>query len=296
MEKRGKKKVSKRMVIACSGGRHLVKSVAEKIGARYCILETEIFPDTELRIRLPREVKNLDVYFLQSFYKNENDVNDKLLEVLFAAKTAKELGAKNIYLIAPYLSYLREDIRFRKGEAISARIFADLLGIFKEVYVVEPHLHRFEKLSQFFPNAKKVILTDELALYIKKNIGKCLLVGPDMESVKWVSPIAKKLNLEYLILKKHRFSSRKVKVVGRKKLSAEKVVMIDDIISTGYTLIEASKSIKTKKLYFISAHGLFPEKALSKLRKRGKVIVSNTIPSSVSKIDCSSALAKVING
>ena len=142
MKKRNERKVCKRMVIACSGGKHLVRSIARKIDACYCTLETEIFPDTELRVRLPKEVKNWDVYFLQSFYKDKNDVNDKLVEVLFAAKTAKELGAKNIYLISPYLGYLREDIRFKKGEAVSARILADLFEIFKKVYVVEPHLEK----------------------------------------------------------------------------------------------------------------------------------------------------------
>jgi len=284
----------KNMFIACSGGKHLASSLARKAGGCSCVLESEIFPDSELRIRLPKEVKMWDVYFVQSFYPDEKDVNDKFVEVLFAAETAKELGAKNIYLIAPYLAYLREDIRFRKGEAVSAKILAKLCKIFKKVYVVEPHLHRLKTFGEFFPNAKKISISNEVSSYIKKNIGECLLVGPDGESEQWVKPIAEKLNAKYVILEKHRLSPRKVKTKG-KKVSAEKVVIIDDIISTGHTLIEASKLIKTKKLYFIGMHGLFSENAIPMLKRKGKVIVSNSIPTKFSEIDCSSALAKEIN-
>ena len=95
------------------------------------------------------------------------------------------------------------------------------------------------------------------------------------------------------ILKKKRFSSRNVKVKG-KKTKADKVVIIDDIISTGNTLVEASKLVRGKKIYFIAAHGLFVEHALEKLKRIGKVIVSNTIPSKVSKIDCVKAIVRKI--
>ncbi len=290
MKKRGNRK----LFIACSGGRHLARSLARKTGGDCCMLESEIFPDTELRVRLPNDVKNWDVYFVQSFYAEKHDVNDKLVETLFAAETAKELGAKNIYLIAPYLAYLREDVRFRKGGAISAKILAKLFRIFKKVYVVEPHLHRFKSFSEFFPNAVKVSLSEETASYIKKNIGKCLLVGPDRESEQWVAPIAKKLDLEYVVLEKKRINPRKVKIMGR-RISSDKVVIIDDIISTGRTLLEAGRLVKAKKIYFIAMHGLFSEGALGKLKKKGKVVVSNTVPSVASKIDCSRKIAKKIN-
>jgi len=284
-------KVCKKMFIACSGGKHLVASLARKTGGCCCSLDSEIFPDTELRVRLPLNVKSWDVYIVQSFYKDVHDVNDKLVEVLFAAHTAKELGAKNVYLIAPYLAYLREDVRFRKGEAISAHIVANLLKVFKKVYTVEPHLHRIKKFKDVFKNGVQISLTEEVTRYIKNKIGRCLLVGPDDESEQWVAPVAKKLGLEYVILEKERFSARKVKTKGR-RISAEKVVVIDDIISTGQTLIEASKLIKAKKTYFLCFHGLFSEGALAKVKKKGKVIVSNSVPSKVSEIDVTSAIAK----
>ena len=284
--------MAKRLVVSCTGGMHLAKKIALKASAEYGEIEVDRFPDTEIKIRLP-DVKGKRVYFVQSFYPSKNDVNDRVMEVLFAAYTAKELGARKVFLIAPYLAYLREDKRFESGEAISAKILSKLFKIFKRVYVLEPHLHRFKKFSAFFPNAVRVDLSEEVSDYIKKNVKKpYVLAGPDEESQQWVEPVAEELGCKYSILKKKRFSSRKVKVSG-KSIGAERIVIIDDIISTGQTLIEAGKKFKGEK-YFIGMHGLFSEGALEKLRKKGKVVVSNSIPSSASKIDCSSALAGVI--
>ena len=284
--------MKKRLIVSCSGSKHLAKKIASKAGAEYGEILIDRFPDTEIKVRLP-DVKGKNVYFVQSFYPQENDINDKVMEVLFAAHTAKELKARKIFLIAPYLAYLREDKRFEKGESINAKILAKLFKIFNKVYVVEPHLHRFKKFSLFFPNAIRINLSEEVSDYIEKNIKKpYILAGPDGESVQWVEPVANKLNSKYVILKKKRFNSRKVRVSG-KSVKAERIIIIDDIISTGHTLLEAVKKFSGEK-YFIGMHGLFAENALGKLRKKGKVIVSNSIPSLASKIDCSSALAKVV--
>ena len=284
--------MGKRLVVSCTGGLHLAKKIAQKAGVDYGEIEVERFPDTEIKIRLP-DVKGKEVYFVQSFYPGMNDANDRIIEVLFAAYTAKELGARKVFLIAPYLAYLREDKRFEEGEAISAKILSKLFKIFKRVYVLEPHLHRFKKFSDFFPNAVRVDLSEEVSEYIKKNVKKpYVLAGPDGESQQWVEPVAERLGCEYIILKKKRVSSRKVKVSG-KSMMAERIIIIDDIISTGHTLLEAVKKFSGEK-YFIGMHGLFSENALGKLRKKGRVVVSNSIPSLASKIDCSDALAEVI--
>jgi len=285
--------MKKRLIIACSGSKHLGKAIAKKSKSQYAEIKSEVFPDSELKIKIP-DVKNKEVYFIQSFYPDKSNINDKIIEILFAAQTAKKNGAKKLFLIAPYMPYLREDKRFEKGESISAEIMAKLFGFFNKVYVVEPHLHRFKKLKNFFPNAKKISLTEGISDYIKNNIKKqCILLGPDQESEQWVKPIAKQLNTKYYILNKKRLHSRKVVIKG-KKILHDNVIIIDDIISTGHTLIEASKLIKAKKIYFIAAHGIFSEDALRKLNKKGKVIVSNTIPSSKAKIDISTLISKII--
>lgn len=286
--------MKKRLLISCSGGEHLGRSIANRINASYSRIKSERFPDSELRIKIP-DVRGKEVYFIQSFYRTkDNDINDKLVELLFAAKTARELKAKKIFLIAPYLAYLREDKRFKKGESVNAKIISKLFAFFDKVYVVEPHLHRFKKFNEFFPNAVRIKLEKEISRYIQKKIKKdFLLVGPDKESEQWVGPVAKSLKTNHTILNKKRFHARKVQVKG-KRISQDTAIIIDDIISTGQTLIEASKLIKAKKIYFIGIHGIFSENALKKLRKIGEVVVSNTIPSPFSKIDCSDAIARMI--
>ncbi len=283
----------KEVIISCSGGKHLGKKIAKKLKASYGETIIERFPDTEIKVRINAEIKNKKVFFVQSFYKDKNlDINDKLIELLFAAHTAKSLGAKKINLISPYFAYLRQDMSFKKGEAVANRILVNLCKIFNKVYIVEPHLHRLHSFKEFFPNAVRISLADETANYIKRKIKNPVIVGPDIESEQWVIPVAKKLNAEHKILKKQRFNSRKVKIKG-KKTKNKNIVIIDDIISSGHTLIEASKLTKGN-IYFIGMHGLFAEGALSKLKKIGKVITTNTIPNKAGKIDCANAIVKKI--
>lgn len=283
------------IILSCSGANHIAKRIAKKANVQYGKVLTERFPDSELKVLLKGNVKNKRVYFVQSFYSGEkSDVNDKLVEVLFAAQTAKKLGAKKVFLIAPYLAYLREDKRFEKGESVSARIIAKMFGIFERVYVVEPHLHRFKSFDEFFSNAVRIRLFEEIVKHVNKNVkGETVVVGPDVESEQWAIPVAEQFGFEHFILSKMRFGSRKVRVRG-KKIKAENVVIIDDIISTGRTLLEAAKLVKAKRVYFIGMHGLFAEGAGKKLRKKGKVVVSNSIPSKFSKLDCASILARVV--
>ncbi len=289
MKKRG-------LLVECSGARHLGKKIAKKARVNYGKTVVERFPDTELKIKLNKNPKGKNVYFVQSFYETETgDINDKFMEVLFSAYTARELGAKKIFLIAPYLAYLREDKRFENWESVSAKITAELFKIFEKVYVVEPHLHRFKRFSEFFPNAEKISLSEEFTKYLKKLKRELILIGPDKESEQWVKPVAEKMDLRYKILEKTRHSSRRVSVKTKEKLEkAKKAVIIDDIISTGNTLIKAGKLVKANKTIFIATHGFFAENALKKLKKQGKVVVSNTIPSKVSIIDCTDKLAEVI--
>lgn len=285
--------MAKEVIISCSGGRHLGKKIARGLRGKHCKLVVERFPDSEIKVMIPHDIRGKEVYFVQSFYETKlGDINDKLIEVLFAGYTARELGAKKVSLIAPHIAYLRQDVAFKKGEAVANKILAKVFKVFDRIYVVGPHLHRLHSFKEFFPNAVKVSLDEEIAKFIKRRVGGCILVGPDSESEQWVKPVAKKLGIKYVILSKERFSSQKVKISG-KKIKEKKIVIVDDIISTGRTLIEAAKLVKGK-IYFIAAHGLFADNALKDLKKIGKVFVSNSVPSRVSKINCVEAIVEVI--
>ena len=291
------------IIIGCSHGKHLAGKVAKRLKAKYSELQVKKFPDGETKIRFLADVKGKDVILVQSFYGDMNwDVNDCVVEAIFAAETARDLGAKKVFLAAPYFPYLRQDKRFKPGESISLKIMAGLVDRhFDKVFVVDPHLHREAQLSHIFKiHSHKITSNPWIADYIRKNIKNPLIVGPDWESYKWAQRVAEQIGCEYVILEKVRYSGRKVKVTLNKKIDLDNkpVVFVDDMISTGNTILEASKNIRklvAKKFYCVAVHGLFVEGALEKLRKANiEAVTTNTIPNKVAKIDVSGIVADAL--
>ena len=284
------------IIIACSGAKHIAKKLAAKLRFQYSELEIHKFPDNEIDIRFLKPIKRKKVYLVQSFYA---DLNQKIIETLFAAHTAKDLGAKKINLIAPFFPYLRKDKRFKPGECISAKVMQKLFKIFNKIYIAEPHLHRIKKIKKAMPNGIRISTANEIAKYIQKLPAKnYILIGPDIESKQWVDVVAKILKKKPIILRKIRYGARKVKIKPIKlPLKNRNLIIIDDMISTGHTMLETIKQLKKlkpRKIYCIATHGIFAENAIKKLRKYCQVIVTNTIPSSAAKIDITKAIAKLV--
>lgn len=282
------------MIVSCSGAKHIAKKIARKAKLPYQELEIKKFPDSELNVRFPKDIKNKNLVFIQSFYGN---VNEKLIETLLAIYTARDLKAKKIFLVSLYFPYFRKDKRFKPGECISIEAISKLFKIVDKLLVVEPHLHRIKKIKDVMPYGRRITIVNDIANYCK-NIQNPLFIGPDMESFQWAKHIAKILNKESLILRKTRYSSRKVKIkVPKINLKDRNMILIDDIVSTGHTMLETIKQLKKfkpRKIYCIAIHGLYVEDALKKLSKHSKVISSNTIPSKASKIDISNTIVQEI--
>jgi ribose-phosphate pyrophosphokinase len=286
------------IVIGCSHGKHLAKKIAEKAKVRYAELEVERFPDNELHIKYKAHlVKNRKVYLVQSFY---DDIDSCLIEIMFAARTAKDLGASSVALMAPYFPYMRQDKMFKYGEVVSVHVLGEILSkIIDEVYILDPHLHREKNLGHIFPGIDTHRLTANplIAKYIK-DIKKPLIVGPDWESYKWAKRTAEIIKCESTILLKERHSARKVDVRFQEDVNVKgkTIVLVDDMISTGNTLIKTIRKLKklgVKKVTCIAVHGIFVENALAKLKKTGaKVITSNSIPNKVAEIDISGLFAE----
>ena len=119
--------------------------------------------------------------------------NDKLVELLLAARAARGLGVRHLTLVAPYLAYMRQDIAFHPGEAVSQRIVGPFLAsLFDAVVTVDPHLHRVATLPEAVPAAQAVVVSGAplLADWIVQQRPGALLVGPDGESAQWVAQAA----------------------------------------------------------------------------------------------------------
>ena len=120
---------------------------ASAAGMALAVVERHRFPDGEMRLRLPAELPARVV-----LWRGLQQPNEKLVEVLLAAQTARTLGAKHLTLVSPYLAYMRQDIAFNPGEAISQRIVGGLLaGLFDAIITVDPHQHRVATLHEAMP-------------------------------------------------------------------------------------------------------------------------------------------------
>jgi len=261
----------------------------------YGEIEIRDFPDEEKYIRFKQSIKNRDIILLNSL----EYPNNKLLTLLLTAETAKTNGARTIGLCAPYLAYMRQDKIFNKGEGITSKYFAKLLSNhFDWLVTVDPHLHRFHQLNEIYsiPNIA-LHSTDNIARWILNNINDPLIIGPDSESKQWAQELANTTNAPYIVLKKIRHDEHKVEI-SIPKLSnylTYTPVIIDDIISTGRTMIETViqiKKFKIKAPVCIGIHGIFVGNSYDSLLKAGakEIVTCNTINHKSNKINVANIL------
>jgi ribose-phosphate pyrophosphokinase len=234
-------------------------------------IERHRFPDGELKLRLPESLPQRLV-LLRSLAQP----NEKLLELLLVAQTARSLGAEHLTLLAPYLAYMRQDIAFQPGEAISQRIVGQFLAtLFDAVITVDPHLHRVATLHEALPAGNTLVLSGAplLSDLIATHHSAALLVGPDEESAQWVAQAATRHGLEHAVCRKLRHGDRSVDIeLPHCKLAGRHVVLLDDVASTGHTLAEAAALLLAAGAVSVDVavtHALFDSGALSLLRSAG---------------------------
>lgn len=129
--------------------------LADAAGFSAAAVARHRFPDGELRLRLPERLPP-NVVIFRSLYRP----NEKLIELLLTARTAHQLGARRLSLVSPYLAYMRQDIAFNPGEAISQRVVgAFLADLFDDLVTIDPHLHRIHSLDEAIPLRNAVALS-----------------------------------------------------------------------------------------------------------------------------------------
>lgn len=234
-------------------------------------IECHHFPDGEIKLRLPDALPE-QVVILRTL----NAPNEKLIELLLAAQTARNLGARHLTLVAPYLAYMRQDIAFHPGEAISQRIVGRFLAdIFNAVITVDPHLHRVATLQEAVPVANAVVLSGAplLADLIAARRQNPLLVGPDEESAQWVALAASRHGFEHAVCRKVRHGDRAVEVaLPDVTVAGRQVVLLDDVASTGHTVAQAASLLLAAGAASVDVavtHALFAGDALQVILNAG---------------------------
>ena len=257
-------------------------SQAQRLACRLNVPLAEVvlhhFPDSESFIQLPPSLPE-HVIVCRSL----NQPNDKLIELLLCATTARELGVKRLTLVAPYLSYMRQDFANQPGVAVSQRIIGKLLaGLFDDVLTVDPHLHRISSLDQAIPikNAISLSAADAIGRFLQQQLDVAVLLGPDSESEQWVAGIADKIGFDYCIAHKVRQGDKDIEMtLPDYKIAGKPVVIIDDMASTGRTLGKAAALLQAagvKAIYAVVTHALFCGDAQTHIRQAGVKTVWST--------------------
>ena len=235
------------------------------------IIQRHRFPDGESKLTLPAKLSE-HVLFCYSL----DQPNEKLLELLLAAKTARQLGAKELTLVAPYLCYMRQDKAFHPGEVISQTIVGKFLAdLFENVITVDPHLHRIQYLEQAIPSTNAVTLsaTSLMAEFLHESCKNPVLLGPDSESEQWVSAVAKPNQWEYGVCKKIRTGDKEVDItLPEIDLHGRSVVIVDDVASSGQTLAVATRQCLLKNAKHVDVlvtHALLANDAKRRLIQAG---------------------------
>ncbi len=275
------------------------RRLARRIGAEAGRLVTRRFPDGEWYVRLDGDVRDRAVLFFGSLDRPD----EKLLPLLFGARTARELGAASVGLAAPYLPYLRQDARFQPGEALGAAAFAEILeSRFDWLITVEPHLHRLPALGRIFRIPVEVVrAAPALAAWIRAEVERPLVVGPDAESAAWVRPVADAADAPWIVLEKRRLGDRDV-AIGLPDLAAHRgrtPVLVDDILSTGATMAAAAQALRRAgfpEVLGAAVHAVFAPASAPAIRSAGlaRLVTCDTIPHSSNAIWLDPLLAPVL--
>lgn len=294
--------MSRIVLLPLPGSPGLAEPVARRLAARGAgalgALAHRRFPDGESYLRLP-DVEDAVAVVVGDLCQP----NAKVLDALFLARTARELGAREVVLLAPYLPYMRQDARFEPGEAVTSRVFADLLSdAFDALLTVDPHLHRHEALADLYRiPAHALSSASLLAAWVRANAPGALIVGPDAESEQWVARVAGEAGAPFGIMQKVRHGDFDVSLALPEglDLGRREVLLLDDIASTGRTLIEAVGQVRRAgagRVDCLVIHPVFAGPALAALRAAGADVIAstNTIAHETNAIDVAPLLAAAL--
>lgn len=260
------------LVAALPDDAALGAALARSLRCDSTVLALHRFPDGEALVRLDAPLKDRRVVLAASLRQPDAVT----LPLLFAADAARELGARQVGLVAPYLAYMRQDIAFHPGEAVSQRIVGRFLAdLFDAVITVDPHLHRVATLHDAVPAARTEVLSGAplLADLIALRRPGALLVGPDSESAQWVSQAAARHGFEHAVCAKRRQGDHVVEIqLPAHPVAGRAVVLLDDVASTGHTLAQAARLLRAAGAATVDVavtHALFAGDAEARLREAG---------------------------
>jgi len=290
------------LIIAGGHSKALAIKVSRITRIPYFLPELKKFPDGEKYVRIDTELEDKTIAVIQSMALKPDEY---LIEYYLMVKTLKDLGAKKVIGIIPYFAYARQDERFKPGEAISFAYIAKLIEAAgtDEIYTIDTHMHRVLDIEQIFTKpVKNVTAVPLLTEYFIKNYNfeEPVVIGPDAEAIQWAKVAAEILKAEYDVLEKQRLSGSEVEIKTREvNVKDRDVFIVDDIISTGGTIIEATKVLKkngAKRIVASCTHPILVMDFLPRMIANviHDVFLTDTVPMPISYVTVAPVIAEIL--
>jgi ribose-phosphate pyrophosphokinase len=289
----------KPIVFSFPGDEGVARELVAALGAEQGNLDWHRFPDRESLMTLQADCNQRDVILVCTL----TDPDSKALPLHFCVATARDMGARKVGLVAPYLGYMRQDRQFAQGQASSARDFARFISSdFDWIVTVDPHLHRLKDLGEVY-SIPAVATSGMPAIsdWIRQSVQNPVIIGPDRESAQWAQRVAQSLDVPWTALDKIRSGDRSIKVSAPDPeiIRNRNPVIIDDIVSSGHTLagvLAGLGAMGAPDVTCVIVHALFAEGAESILRAAGarRVVSTNTVAHATNAIDIAPSLVAAV--
>jgi len=290
-------------LIAGNSNRALAEKIGEYLGAELCDIELDRFGDGEIHAKINENIRGVDVFIIQT----TNPPAENLIELLILNDTCFRASAGRITNVIPYYGYARQDRKDQPRVPITAKLVAKLIDVSGANRVLTMDLHSAQIQGFFDVPADNLFAAPVLLEYIKsRKMQDLTIVSPDVGSMKMGRAFAKRLNAELAVVDKRRSDKDKTEVMNViGDVDGRNIVILDDMISSGSTLLQAAGELTLKGAASIMAcatHPVFSGDACGKIMKSSisEVVVSNTLPfdpgrcPKVKVLDVSSILGEAI--
>lgn len=289
------------MVIAGPASEQLAFNIAKRLNIKFIKPELRIFADGESKIKL-ESVENKQCIIIQSLYP---PIDRHIIQLLMMIQKCRRDKALKTIVVIPYMAYARQDKAFLEGEVISISILAEIIECFGVSRVITVDIHSQSSLSYFGNIIKNISAIPVLAEYALQNVflNNVLIISPDFGGLKRAQKFGEIIQREVTFLKKTRdrlTGMVSIDDVLDFKVKDKDVILVDDMISTGNSIIKACEVLRkngAERIFVICSHALLLDKALDKIIQAGatEIISTNSIPNSCSKVDLSKIISEVIS-
>jgi len=272
-------------ILAGTSNLKLCKDIARNLKLKLVNTNIKRFPDNEIYVEINENIRGNSIFVVQS---TSNPVNDNLMELLICIDALRRSSAKNITAVIPYFGYARQDRKVVPRTAISAKLVSNLITDAGANRILSVDLHAGQIQGFFDIPVDNLFATPIFARHIKKNIktNNLVCVAPDVGGVERTRALSRRINVGIAIIDKRRPAPGKSEVMNIVGNVKDKIcVIVDDIIDSGGTIVNAAKALKdkgAKEIYVYKTHAVLSGRAVDKIKESQikKLIITDTIDNS----------------